>query len=661
MLQLFKRFFKQNPPGRKVATGDTPYHVKSADELISNFTTEVQTIKELSQAPDKHFDLMYLDPLKKVLQYVQMVPASENHHHARPGGMLEHILEIVEYALKLRRGKILPPGVAPEEIELRKDAWTYTVFIGALLHDIGKVITDTQFNDGREAWYPLLDSQPPENYNYTYKATRKHKFHEHLPLMVLYRFVDMKHIQWLQKKDLEAFEALVYFLAGNYEKAGELGDIVQKADQYSVINDIGGKVDVATANRKLPFAENFMRYLKKLLQDTQKLQSNRSGAAVFTNEKLAFFVVKRMLDEVKEAMRSEGQSIPSDNHRIMDELQQFDVLVSNDDKAVWKIHIQIGSWETDLSTLAFPIEKIWPRLSDRPQIPDDMTIQLPGTVEVESNSGSVKDEPKDDSVPTEADSENPVNQDADMSPPPGIKADSELENDGELSINDLMAEVETEVFEDQSEFDLSEFNDELVEDEQVVPEAVDESLSEKTEVTNLIESETVPERLSSSEDFVKDTVEKIRAGQKSSVDAHNKMVYEEAQALVEFDDPDSQGALFIKWLVTGIKSGSIPVNQNYGRVHLVDEGLFLASPGIFRDFESNVPGGIWSKAQRELTRKRINLKTPNKGENIFKYTIKHAENRNNGGVISGYLIPNPETKLGLVITEKNEGLIKNTN
>lgn|SRR5690606_2909090 len=54
------------------------------------------------------FALFYLAPLERYAELVQQFPASESHHHAYPGGMLDHGLEIVAYALKLRQSH-LPP------------------------------------------------------------------------------------------------------------------------------------------------------------------------------------------------------------------------------------------------------------------------------------------------------------------------------------------------------------------------------------------------------------------------------------------------------------------------------------------------------------------------------------------------------------------------
>jgi len=63
----------------------------------------------------QQFNTLYAVPLNRYAELVQQFPASESHHHAYPGGMLDHGLEIVAYALKLRQSHLLPAGAAPED------------------------------------------------------------------------------------------------------------------------------------------------------------------------------------------------------------------------------------------------------------------------------------------------------------------------------------------------------------------------------------------------------------------------------------------------------------------------------------------------------------------------------------------------------------------
>jgi len=70
------------------------------------------------------FDALYLSPINRFAELVQLLPASEAHHHAWPGGMLDHALEAVTFALKMRQSRLLPVGAVPETQAAQGEAWT---------------------------------------------------------------------------------------------------------------------------------------------------------------------------------------------------------------------------------------------------------------------------------------------------------------------------------------------------------------------------------------------------------------------------------------------------------------------------------------------------------------------------------------------------------
>ena len=688
MIKRIQNFFASKPaPLKNNNRGHAEFQLLSSEQLLSKYPEALAEIQELSGIPIKHYQALYLRPLEKVVSYIQLIPASENHHHSYAGGMLDHLFEIILNALKLRRAQILPPGVDPEEIELRKDVWTYAIFIAALTHDIGKVIVDTQFMADNEPWNPLTDKHPSSQYSYRYNPNRKHKFHERLPLLVLHKFVPMEHLQWVQNKDLDAFEALISCLSGDYENAGALGDIVQKADQYSVIESIGGDVKVASNSTSLSLHENLLRYLRKIVAETEALPANRKGAACFTTEYSAYFVSKRTLDSIKESMRQDGQSVPGRNDRLMDELQQFKVIIPFEDKAIWKCTIQIGDWSQNFSLLRFPIEKVWPKISERPEnatdirvIPLDLNdnpildevIQTPEN-SLQSKVSETPIQPSSESKKVEAENcpkksiEKPVETPSKTSLIKPTTKDQPKEID---ELEALMSEVNTALapiegteglendFSDYSDLDEPINTDQLYE-QSLLDAKEDENMDADTsnptqEISSFINN--APNE--HSETLVAAVANRIKESQTSSVDYHNQKVLGDPESQLEFDNPNSHGARFIKWLVEGIKSGHIPINQPSNRVHVVPEGLFLVSPSIFRQFESENINTTWQKAQRELTKKKINLKTET-GENIFEYEILSRSGRgNNASSIKGIIIPNPEAKLQINLNSRNEFLKK---
>ena len=106
MLSLFQR---KRPP---VAAAPSPAPVTDLPKGL----LQPESAASLLATPRRQKLLEHIwqrTPLERYAELVQQFPASESHHHAYPGGMLDHGLEIVAYALKLRQSHLLPIGASP--------------------------------------------------------------------------------------------------------------------------------------------------------------------------------------------------------------------------------------------------------------------------------------------------------------------------------------------------------------------------------------------------------------------------------------------------------------------------------------------------------------------------------------------------------------------
>ncbi len=127
--------------------------------------------------------------IERAAEWTQLLPASESHHHAQPGGLMTHMMESAAHALRFRQGYLLPVGAAPEEIPARKHRWTYAVFLAALLHDIGRPMADINVQVLRSRkpcgkWQPLAGSmldQGLTHYTLNFEITRDYDLHKTFP------------------------------------------------------------------------------------------------------------------------------------------------------------------------------------------------------------------------------------------------------------------------------------------------------------------------------------------------------------------------------------------------------------------------------------------------------------------------------------------------
>ncbi|MCP4995255.1 MAG: hypothetical protein GY934_15975, partial [Gammaproteobacteria bacterium] len=163
----------------------------------------------------------------------------------------------------------------------------------------------------------------------------------------------------------ELFYYWINLITGHQEDTGIIGSIIHEADKLSVASNLAGdQVDTltqaATTSRK-PLYQRIVTSLRYQI-DTGHLPLNRDGAAGWIKDDKLWIVVKRALDQIRDHMAQEGQTgVPSRNDRIMDELQQYGVLITNRDKAVWKCQVFDDNWPKahELTLLCLPVEKIW--------------------------------------------------------------------------------------------------------------------------------------------------------------------------------------------------------------------------------------------------------------------------------------------------------------
>lgn len=160
MLRLFQRKSAVLPPVAAVtetALSKGLLQPKPAAELLATPRRQklLEHIWQRTSLSRKQFHTLYRVPLERYADLVQQFPASESHHHAYLGGMLDHGLEIVAFALKLRQSHLLPAGASPEDQAAQAEAWTAAVAYAALLHDIGKIAVDLHVELQGEDLAPL--------------------------------------------------------------------------------------------------------------------------------------------------------------------------------------------------------------------------------------------------------------------------------------------------------------------------------------------------------------------------------------------------------------------------------------------------------------------------------------------------------------------------
>lgn len=333
----------------------------------------------------EQFAALYRAPIERYAMLVQDFPASEAHHHAYPGGMLDHTLDVVAYALKLRQSHLLPIAAAPETQAFEAEAWTAAIAYAALLHDIGKIAVDVhvEYASG-ERWHPWHGAlcRP---YRFRYRDDRQYRLHGAAAGLVYAAILDASIMDWLSGfADLWA--ALLYVLAGQLEHAGVLGEIVIQADQASVAAELGGDPSRARTAPRQALQRKLLDGLRHLVRSDLRLNQPHGSDGWLTQDAL-WLVSKTVCDKLRAYLLSQGvDGIPSDNIRVFSELQDHGIAQANaEGKAIWKATVtsKDSSWSHTFTFLKVSPALIWDK-ADRPAL-------FTGSVQVASDPNPPSD------------------------------------------------------------------------------------------------------------------------------------------------------------------------------------------------------------------------------------------------------------------------------
>ncbi len=261
-------------------------------------------------------------------EFVQMLPASEAHHHAQPGGMLQHTLEVVDFALTYRRAYMLPLGAGAERVNELKHVWTMAVILVAMFHDIGKPMSDlviTMYahqgvpHEGRR-WTPLagaMAAQGATHYHVDFNRERKYEHHAELSVILMQRLVPAHVVAWIGEQDPDLLPLILASLGSSTPTLPILVDITRRADQESTrVNLLSGPRTRFRTARETPLVDVLDEALTRLIS-SGRLRFNVPGGHGFIHGDDLLLVVPRALDEIRaylsDALVSGSRGIPQDN------------------------------------------------------------------------------------------------------------------------------------------------------------------------------------------------------------------------------------------------------------------------------------------------------------------------------------------------------------
>ena len=581
--------------------------VRGFDAVVLDTATThlLASIERRTRFSKSNFERDCLPVLRAFAEFVQFLPASECHHHAQPGGLWIHAVEVVDAALTLRAGLEVPTHAGTEERKRLEHRWTYALFVAALLHDVGKPITDVSvllFNDDPQAghrWAPLagtMRSFGGHSYSVAFadSQARDYKAHVRLPAMLLHQFVEPRVLRWLAD-DGDVLAQLLRYLSGE-DPDGTLGAIIKRADSDSVSrNLLQGPRTRFSAARTRPLIERLMEALRRMLAEGACLPLNRPGAAGWVHDGRAWFVCARLADEVRSylAQHESLQGVPGKdrNDRLFDTWQEHGAVEpAPEGGAVWRVRLDCDGWSPPdaLTVLCFPLNRLFANPSLYPPA-------MPGRVWLAAAPEGTTPGPATAPLPAQLPLPLPLPLPSSLTPPP-ISVPAE-------------------------------------------PPAVDKA-----------------DELLAPEDTASADARSATASSTPTLGAplrpKDKHLHHPTAAGGK--GPSPAASAFMAWVAQAVGSGTLKYNEDGALVHFVQEGALLLSPEIFRRFMAAHDGladgpiamlrathgdRAFARLQNELAKSGWTVR--NGDENLHYYRFVKAD-KALSRVASFYLIGHPE-------------------
>lgn len=348
------------------------YKFQHSSVLLKPHLHFIESIYQTLSISREHYKKLYIPLIENIAFLAQNIPASENHHHAHLGGLLEHSLEVGMFAARKRQG-VMIKGVAEDQMAIVSEAMSYAVISSALLHDIGKVASDVQIANitTNTLFLPLVDTaKVGQEFTFRFRKERSYTDHLKANLLLCMQLMPENGIRWLSKYH-EIYQQWIRALAGEYSEAGDIGRVVAQADSISteratIASSASGQSASTNPLSKLTPAETFIRILRSILETQSHLiPLNKPGSAAWVAGEYIYFVSKRVIDEVKKGAERVGPSVslPSDNSSIMSALGDGGKLKLNEDgKAIHHVTVreEASNWETTMTFLVFPRAQLDP-------------------------------------------------------------------------------------------------------------------------------------------------------------------------------------------------------------------------------------------------------------------------------------------------------------
>jgi len=351
------------PPPRLLPTKPEPglAGIPALDPAIEDLTQRVLDRLSLT------FELRELGGavIARLRELLGDLPASADHHHSEPYGLLRHSLEVALKMLAEFERKLVTEarGPLPDTLRLPADSpqWQYLCFLAALGHDLGKLF-DMDVRAGDRRWSPLHETyaeflehvkiEPVLRWD----EDRVRGGHAQFSPWLLHQLLGPGDIEFIGLKRLPQLTAALMG-AHTSDQSTQLARLVSKLDQESVEQ----AAPEWMTKRPDSKVNQFVRALRDLIS-YGLLSVNSPGANVYVTGDKAAAVVPLSIGVARGYLKQEANVRLPSNHRLYDLLVQAEVVEADQDRqCVKRIRVPGKHGPVELSAIIFQQSTIIPQ------------------------------------------------------------------------------------------------------------------------------------------------------------------------------------------------------------------------------------------------------------------------------------------------------------
>lgn len=323
--------------------------------IRDRYATELRRFLNALPLSADEIEVFIIPLIDWLIRNTHLLPASEYFHHAGPGGLFIHELEVATEAVALMAAAPdLGQNQTYEQKHHDKTRWIVAAAVAALIHDIGKILDVDVTDQHDNRWNPEVESLLDwarrfgiSEYFVTWKPTRQHKRHELAAMRLAYgSMLPYRLLRLLAEHSgttiLSAIDEAVVF------GTGPLGSVLKEAEARSLANDaetrrhLQTQTGVQAASAASPTTSAIAFAIKDLSACSWSV--NQDGSPIWhTTEGTFLFLDGKTAREIREHAIAHGnKQVPASPDGISSVLLKDGAIDAQDpstETCFWKLRI----------------------------------------------------------------------------------------------------------------------------------------------------------------------------------------------------------------------------------------------------------------------------------------------------------------------------------